>query len=219
MISQNRKKGRAMGGYGSGRRGWSKHKADSCLAIDIRALRKSGDLGRPGAQRSFGLYTASGNCLASCIVEIGDGYIIVGWRVRDRRGDQEQEWQPKVCRVIFEPMPCNFGGSRQWFICPNWQCGRRVTTAYIVDGELGCRHCHKLVYACQAETDTRRAQGRQRKIRRRLNMGPSLYEPIVCKPKGMHWRTFRRLRDQADAYQRASFADTLRFIEQRRRAA
>ena len=61
--------------------------------------------------------------------------------------------------------------------------------------------------------------GRHAKIRRRLGMGPSLYEPIIRKPKGMHRRTFWRLRDQANGYQTASFADTLRFIEQRRRAA
>jgi hypothetical protein len=208
-----------VGGFGSGRSGWGKRKADSCLAVDVRALRKLGYLHQPGALTGFELRAAAGNCLATCLVRIGDGYIRVAWGVRYRNGDKDREWQCKGCQVALVQTPCNFGGLRHWFICPNWQCGRRVTTVYIVDGEPGCRHCHKLAYACQAETAVGRAQGRQRKIRRRLGMGPNLSEPIVQKPKGMHWRTFRRLRDQANSYQAASLADMLRFIEQQRRIA
>jgi hypothetical protein len=202
-----------MGGYGSGRRGWGKRKADSVLAVDIRVLHKSGNLEQPGTLTSFELRAAAGNCLASCHVQIGDGCIGVGWRARN--GARNGEEEIKVARVVLEQTPCNFGGSRHWFICPNSHCGRRVTTIYIVNGELGCRHCHKLVYACQAETIAGRAQSRQRKIRRRLGLGPSLYGEIVHKPKGMHWRTFCRLRDQANSYQAASFADTIRFIDRR----
>ncbi len=32
-----------------------------------------------------------------------------------------------------------------------------------------------------------------RKVRRRLGASDDLFEPIWEKPKGMHWRTFRRL--------------------------
>lgn len=35
-------------------------------------------------------------------------------------------------------------------------------------------------------------------IRRRPGCSESLTEPNLTKPKGMHWKTFERLRDKAD---------------------
>ena len=44
--------------------------------------------------------------------------------------------------------PCNFGGKRFWFICPNKSCGKRVGVLYKPPcGEyFTCRHCHNLTY-------------------------------------------------------------------------
>jgi hypothetical protein len=57
-----------------------------------------------------------------------------------------------------------------------------------------CRHCHKLVYQCQRETDDDRAARRADTIRRRLGWEAGILNGEGDKPKGMHWRTFERLK-------------------------
>ena len=58
---------------------------------------------------------------------------------------------------------------------------------------FACRHCHKLAYECQRETDDDRAMRRADTIRRRLGWRAGIANPIGNKPKGMHWHTFERL--------------------------
>ena len=40
--------------------------------------------------------------------------------------------------------PCNFGGRRAWFLCPD--CSRRVAILHAFPG-FSCRTCHRLSYA------------------------------------------------------------------------
>lgn len=47
--------------------------------------------------------------------------------------------------------PCNFGGSRCWFICPMVNCSRRVGVLYCLRGVWACRVCHNLCYDSQNE--------------------------------------------------------------------
>jgi hypothetical protein len=51
-----------------------------------------------------------------------------------------------------------------------------------------CRHCYRLKYSSQLETDLERAQRKRDKLRERLG------EKEWLKPKGMHQKTFDRLR-------------------------
>jgi hypothetical protein len=50
-------------------------------------------------------------------------------------------------RVGLVTTPCNFGGSRYWFLCPlvasGQPCGRRVGKLYLPPGAkyFGCRNC------------------------------------------------------------------------------
>ena len=80
---------------------------------------------------------------------------------------------------------CHFGGERPWFICPG--CKRRVAVLIAADFFL-CRHCSGLTYRCQSESKLDRGHRRVRKFRE------SLGETEWLKPKGMHQRTFDRLR-------------------------
>jgi hypothetical protein len=73
---------------------------------------------------------------------------------------------------------------------------------YIADDEVGCRHCHDLRYASQSESAANRAMRKERRIRKKLGLGPNLTVPIITKPKFMHWKTFLRLRS---AFSRATF--------------
>ena len=62
-----------------------------------------------------------------------------------------------------------------------------------------CRHCYALPYGSQQETAQDRHYRKVRKIRYRLGASHNLTEPVWPwnKPKGMHWRTWERLLDQA----------------------
>ena len=43
--------------------------------------------------------------------------------------------------------PCNYGGSRPWFLCPG--CDRRAAILYVEGGRLLCRPCLGLSYPSQ----------------------------------------------------------------------
>ena len=133
--------------------------------------------------------------MSSVGLVIGESHIWFIYQSRDRGSGAA--WQDNRRSADIERTPCTLGGTRPWFICPNSRCGRRVTTLYFDEGELGCRHCHRLLYASQSEGAADRARRRERKIRRRLGMGPNLFAPLAEKPKRMHWRTYFKLRDTA----------------------
>jgi hypothetical protein len=56
-----------------------------------------------------------------------------------------------------------------------------------------------LSYASQQQTALHRGLEQSRKIRMRLGGSADLLEPFPAKPKGMHRRTFQRLRARAEA--------------------
>lgn len=191
-----------MGGYGSGRRGYSR-KLEDWLTVDIRELRKGGHLRRPGASVTCGLYSASGNLLASVRLIITPGRVWFTWQTR--APSSSESWRDERRTVDIDHAPCNFGGTRSWFICP--QCSRRIAAVYVDGSELGCRHCLDLAYESQSETLADRARRRERKIRRKLGMGANLVVPLGDKPKWMHWQTYVSLCAAATRHARISVAD------------
>ena len=94
--------------------------------------------------------------------------------------------------------PCNYGGQRAWFLCPNHNCGRRVAKIYLVGGYFICRHCGGMVYQSQHENRADRLLSKHQKIRRRLGGSLSTLAPFPDKPKHMHWRTYWKLRTEAE---------------------
>jgi hypothetical protein len=84
--------------------------------------------------------------------------------------------------------PCNFGGSRPWFVCPGEGCARRVAILYGTEtGQMFCRHCRDLRYASQRENRIAKAKRRMIKARERLP------EDRRKKPKRMRQATFDKL--------------------------
>ena len=61
-----------------------------------------------------------------------------------------------------------------------------------------CRHCHGLAYSSQRESRPDRLMRKARKIRERLKASDNLTMPIWRRPKGMHQKTFDRLRMEAE---------------------
>lgn len=106
-------------------------------------------------------------------------------------------------RVNFDPggaftvplsrVPCRYGGTRAWFVCP--RCARRCGVLYLNGGRLQCRRCGHLVYSSQSQDEMERAWSKQHKIEMKLGSAHS-------KPARMHWRTYSRLIAQIEECRR-----------------
>ncbi len=118
--------------------------------------------------------------------------MVLNYRHRPHGG----EWAPVEQTISFDHTPCNYGGFRTWFLCS--RCERRVGVLYGAGKYFFCRHCYDLAYASQQEDEATRLIRKARKIRERLGASDDLMEPILLKPKNMHWATFHRLRREAE---------------------
>ena len=133
-----------MGGYGSGRGGYyPKATTESQHRVDIRWLKKHRYL-RPGCSGRL-YWTQGGEETGSINYEIENGYMILSYRYRPVGGD----WEDVKYEILFDHTPCNYGGSRKWFLCP--RCRRRIPILYGTGKYFLCRHCHNLTHASQQE--------------------------------------------------------------------
>lgn len=195
-----------MGGIGSGRRSHSgKYTTDDMRPLDIRRIHRDGLLTPGGA---FGWqWTRNGEEVASIQMRTETNRLILKYRNRSYGG----EWKSMEYPAYLEWTDCNLGGRRPWFLCPAQGCGRRV--AVLFGGSIfACRHCHNLAYASQREAHDDRAMRRADTIRRRLGWRAGIANPEGGKPKGMHWRTFWRLKAEHDAFAATSWMGTARRI-------
>lgn len=188
-----------MGGFGSGRGQRGKDITGDMLALDIRRMQRDGLLLHG---RSFNWqWSINAEKVADINIRVETDYVILKYRSRSNY----DEWQQMEYPVTLQWTPCNLGGRRPWFLCPAIGCGQRV--AILFGGSIfACRRCHKLAYRCQRETDDDRAMRRADTIRRRLGWDAGIANPEGGKPKGMHWRTFERLKAEHDAFAYASWA-------------
>lgn len=178
-----------MGGYGSGR--WSsKPTAESKRRLDLARLRRDGSL-MPGtvfklSWSSAGEETGSIGVVASAI----------GLRLMydARSSDGSSSHIDETVRLTWTQPP--FGGRRAWFNCPG--CHR---LCHVLFGGIRfrCRHCCRIRYRSQAETRTDRANRGMVKLVRRIDPTADLNR-LPPKPRGMHWRTYKRLTERYDAY-------------------
>jgi hypothetical protein len=111
------------------------------------------------------------------------------------------EWEDVKESIRIIRLPCRFGGSRAYFVCPGVingiACGRRVAKLHGPGQYFLCRHCYRLAHASQSETGWDRALRRANKIRQRLGGDPGMAAPFPKRPKGMWQRTYERLRERA----------------------
>lgn len=93
-------------------------------------------------------------------------------------------------------------GERPWFVCPGvingYVCRRRVAKLYLSGEYLLCRHCHDLTYETRQVGRKHSALRKCQKIRRRLGGSANMTEPFPPRPKGMHLKTYARLRLEHD---------------------
>jgi len=183
-----------MGGPGSGMwYRWDKRTTlDEVKRLDVRWLHRHGYLdGWPRLMTWHRGERQSG----SVSVAMVDGHLVAEYRAR-RRGTEA--WEDVRQAITLDWTPCHYGGQRPWFRCPG--CRRRVAVLCGEGKWFLCRSCYALPYGSQQETATDRHYRKIRKIRDRLGASHNLTEPIWPwnKPKGMHWRTWERLRAQEE---------------------
>jgi hypothetical protein len=177
--------GITMGGRGSGRRtGSSSSKVEDYLAIDLAWLRRRGCL-KPGTS----------GCLTWSVATTKTGSVryrmeATGFRLIYRIRQTDESWRSVDELIPFMATRNGFGGYRRWFRCLSCSCPCRVIYA---GGHFRCCPCHGLIYQSQYERPFTRATNRAQKLRDRLGKSDAIDDPFPPKPKGMHWRTYRRL--------------------------
>ncbi len=193
-----------MGGSGSGNwwRRASGYTVEDCLTLDINTLAREGLMVPAGCRGSIDWSNKStGEKFASVCFELTvknneSPNLRLGYTVGS--GENKKPVQEAIYLQTTKP---HLGGVRWWFTCPN--CGRRAVKLYIPPGAklFQCRLCYRLTYQSQRECPMYRAISQAHKIRTRLGGSPSLIDLFPFKPKGMHWRTYEKLRVDAIRYQ------------------
>lgn len=188
MISENL--GETMGGYGSGRRWGARDTTSDYLRMDVRFMERQGYLGAFGVGSLH--WSRRGERFATINFRSESDCVILSYKHRSRN----DEWESLEYPVMLERTTCNYGGFRSWFLCPARGCGKRVATLF--GGRIfACRKCYGLAYESQRQPPHDRAAERAQKILSRLKAEEyTIFDSGPPRPKGMHFRTYERLRFQ-----------------------
>lgn len=103
---------------------------------------------------------------------------------------------------------CHFGGTRQWFLCP--LCDQRCAILYPVH----CRKCLGARYAIERKSPESRRISKALKIRAALGQKDGgLIAPFPARPKGMHQKTYERIKGEAEEIEAQIGLDNGKFLE------
>ena len=151
--------------------GLGKEKVEDSRSIDINRLHEAECLA-PGWSGGW-KWTRDGETSASINLRAETDRLHLSYRVRS----YGREWQDIEETVSIVYIPCRFGGSRPYFLCPGVingkSCRRRVAKLHGAGRYFLCRHCYRLAYTSQHESDWDRAMRRADKIRQRLGGEPA----------------------------------------------
>lgn len=187
-----------MGGRGSGRRSSYSGKAETSdsMPLDIRKITRKGLL-VPGNSFSW-QWLVNDREVAGISIRVDSQSVVLSYSMKSTGEVVEQ-------RVQTQTSPCHLGGQRYWFTCP--RCGKRVAVLYAPGRYFACRLCGGLAYATQKEGAGDRAMRQADRIRKRLGWVAGIAHGDGSKPKGMHWKTYQRLKSHHDALVQISFHD------------
>lgn len=184
-----------MGGVGSG--SWyrwdKKTTVEGIRQIDIRYMKKHGLLGLGCSGTLW--WTCDGEPNGDIRYTCYHDHLVLKYRYRENGG----EWQPVTEIIDFDTTPCNYGGSRRWYLCPD--CQRRVAILYGAEKRFLCRHCYGLAYTSQNAGKLDGAIDRLHKLGKRT-FEHYEYGEGWGKKKGMHWKTFNHLVARYEALDR-----------------
>ena len=158
-------------------------------------------MGGLGSGRQFGKRTTSQVTRVN-ISEVGAADRLHG----SARFRYSIDGKPYEHTVQLTQTACNYGGVRHWFRCE--YCQRRVGVLYLSGGQCACRKCFKLAYASERDTWENQQFRKADKLRAQLGWQPGIAHPDGAKPKGMHWKTFNRMKVEHDVYVQRIFGHT-----------
>jgi hypothetical protein len=165
---------------------------EGCPSIDVRTWRRQGLL-RPGQSFPYS-WSQAGEPCGSISVRTEPGAVVLSFQARD--------WNSETWKAVNQRVPigwtfCHLGGRRPWFCCT--RCGRRVAKVFLGGcAFFACRHWYGLAYESQLESVRLRGLGKARKIRMKIGGDANVLSDFPPKPKGMHRRTYGRLRQAYD---------------------
>lgn len=185
-----------MGGYGSGRYGYSTTaKLDEGLKLDVNKLKRDGmlvfDSWHSGSLRwtrvSTGEETSSIGFEMNTL-NSDDMWLRVHYTHTPYYADESEDMDYKIKLTTTQP---NYGGKRFWFVCP--MTHNRAGVLYLPPGSkyFASRYAYNLKYQSQSRGPHDRAIDRMWKLKNRLGG-----EDYWRRPKGMHRKTHERLMEE-----------------------
>ena len=170
-----------MGGYGSGR-GRLASQIDEFHKLDLATFEGEWfEVGRRGAVT----WSRGGRETGSIGYRLGRDFMELSYTA-GREPDRENIRE----RFDLSFTDQHFGGRRRWLICRG--CGRRCRV--LIGGRyFRCRHCYQATYPSQYDQFRVKGLAKAEKARERVGAEPGIANLWAGKPKGMHWRTYRRL--------------------------
>jgi hypothetical protein len=186
---------------------------ESCPSIDVRSWHREGRLHIPHYFSCS--WTYGGGPCGRIGVHVEEGAVVLAFRSRTSEDGERRNVEQ---RVPISWTACHLGGRRAWFRCSassNGQyCGRRAAKLYLGGSPVfACRHCCGLAYASQQESLHHRGLGKAQKIRMRLGGTGNMFDDFPAKPKGMHRRTYIRLRHSHDVAAARSTIGLMQFVD------
>ena len=187
-----------MGGRGSGRRTsyGGKPETNDSMPLDIRKMTRKGLLSV--GNRFSWQWLVNDQPVAGISIRVDFQSMLLSYQMKSTGEVVAQ-------RVRTQTTPCHLGGERHWFTCP--RCNKRVAVLYAPGRYFACRQCGGLTYATQKENVGDRASTKANKLRSRLGWELGILNGDGIKPKGMHWKTYNRLKCQHDALVQISLYD------------
>ncbi len=177
-----------MGGWGSGsyyRMTSTKRTAESSLPLDIRELKRQGFI-FPGSTITS-TWSTGGNVHSSIGATVHEDYFLLQYTHKKTENVKQ--------RIYFDWTPCNYGGKRMWFKCPD--CSRRCAVIYSKGKYFSCRLCCNLTYDSCNETPRDRRFSKANKLRKLIGADAGAFNSLpYFKPKGMHQVTWERIRNK-----------------------
>lgn len=143
--------------YGAGRPRM-KPRTTALRSIDVRRMASENCL-TPGCTYQWSWWNDAGEVASSIGLSVSRDGVTISYSTD---GSDVAVFAP------IERTQCNYGGTRQWFLCP--RCRRRVALLYL-GNEVACRRCFGMTYPSQSEDELDRLRRRKAKIEGRLGDG------------------------------------------------